>query len=272
MCFATPGLPQGLRLDQDGFVAAYPAVPHEAVFRTLDRDPERIDNLKRFLNSMMADTTIDTVYKASYILATAMHEGRCAGDAWQMTWSPVSETRGGSTASYWNSVVVRNLAKVPLDKDGAPIEPLKDAHGASRLGRRHASAVSDADLPHYHPATKLISRTFNGRGYVQLTWLENYLTIGETIGMGNQLACNPDLVLEHDTAFRIAADGMRLGCFMGNRHHVEGQGRIGGHKLDDYGKDYVRARAIVNGGGDAAEDIARYATIFERLIQDNRLV
>lgn len=269
-CFGTQSLPQGLRLDQDAFVDAYKRVRHEAVFASLTSQ-ERVDNLKRFLNSMAADATIDTVFKASYILATAIHEGRSADTAWQMTWDPVSESSGNG-APYWSAVYVRDLQHRPLDENGELIDPLpptKDAKGKIHQ-QPHPGAITDANLPRHYPKDKLIKRIFNGRGYVQLTWLENYVSLGETIGIGKKLAADPELALDHDTAYKIASVGMIQGCFMGRRTYTEGQGRTGGHKLADY-TDYVKARAIINGGGDRAEDIARYARIFEQLIQDSRL-
>ncbi len=66
---------------------------------------------------------------------------------------------------------------------------------------------------------------------------------------------------------------MHKGCFMGeHRRYVAGQGRFDGHKLSDYGNNYVAARAIINAGGDCADEIAGQAVIFEKLIQDHRLI
>jgi hypothetical protein len=268
-CFATPGLPMGLWLDQDGFVTAYKALKHEPLFSTLASNKTWEDNLKRFLTSMQNDPDITDVYQASYMMATAMHEGRSAHDKWRMTWSPVEETAGGGQ-KYWDPVVVKDLDGVPLNADGTQIAPLPAAPVKTPPGR-HAHAHKAH--PNY-PADKFIKRVFNGRGYVQLTWLDNYTSMGEAIGMGNKLACDPTLVLDHDVAYKITSVGMRLGCFRGKRTRIRGQGLSGGHKLADYGHDYVAARAIINGAEHPPVDkeIARYAGIFERLIQDNRLI
>ena len=268
-CFATPGLPLGLWLDQDGFVTAYKALRHEPLFSTLAINKTWEDNLKRFLTSMQNDTDIADVYQASYMMATAIHEGRSASDKWRMTWSPVEETPGGGE-KYWDPVVVKDLDGVPLNADGTQVAALP-APPVKAVPGHHAHVHKPH--PHY-PADKLIKRVYNGRGYVQLTWLDNYTSLGEAIGMGNKLACDPTLVLDHDVAYKIMSVGMRLGCFRGKRTRVRGHGLSGGHKLSDYGHDYVAARAIINGAEDPPVDkeIARYAGIFERLIQDNRLI
>lgn len=81
-----------------------------------------------------------------------------------------------------------------------------------------------------------------GRGYVQITWDRNYRKFG----------LNPDerdKALEPDTAYMIAARGMREGLFTGK-------------KLSDYTDlnppDYRNARKIIN-GLDRADEIAEIA-------------
>lgn len=90
---------------------------------------------------------------------------------------------------------------------------------------------------------------YYGRGYIQLTWQRNYAKFG--------LAEKPDKALEPDTAYMIAARGMREGLFTGKR-------------LSDYitdgDVDYVNARKIVN-GLDRANDIAAIAEKFERILK-----
>lgn len=90
---------------------------------------------------------------------------------------------------------------------------------------------------------------YYGRGYIQLTWRANYAKF--------HLADNPDKALEPDTAYMIAARGMREGLFTGK-------------KLSDYINDrevdYFEARRIVN-GLDRAELIAGYAQKFERILR-----
>ena len=77
---------------------------------------------------------------------------------------------------------------------------------------------------------------YRGRGYVQLTWKNNYQTMSDLLGV--DLVGNPDLALDNDYAADILVIGMRDGLFTGKR-------------LDDYINyekcDFLGARKIVNG-------------------------
>jgi len=91
---------------------------------------------------------------------------------------------------------------------------------------------------------------YYGRGFVQITWRDNYKRIGDLIGV--DLADNPDLALNLDVATRILFQGMTRGLFTGK-------------KLTDYFNssrdDPVGARAIIN-INDKAELIAGYHQAF----------
>ncbi len=95
-----------------------------------------------------------------------------------------------------------------------------------------------------------------GRGFVQLTWRENYLKAGQKIGV--DLIANPDAAMEPDNAAQILVIGSRDGWFTGKR-------------LGDYittGKsDFVNARRIINGTDKAAE-IAAIAREYETALAD----
>mgnify|MGYP003606533765 CR=1 FL=1 len=94
-----------------------------------------------------------------------------------------------------------------------------------------------------------------GRGYVQLTWKNNYERAGKAIGV--DLVNNPDLAMKPEYAARIMVEGMLEGWFTGK-------------KLSDYlggdRKDYVNARRIIN-GTDRASEIAEYARQFEAALK-----
>lgn len=90
-----------------------------------------------------------------------------------------------------------------------------------------------------------------GRGYVQLTWRQNYLKADSELGLGGKLAADYDLALDPIIAAKIIVRGMMEGWFTGK-------------KLSDYlGKtnDFVNARRIIN-GTDHANDIASIAGNF----------
>jgi len=91
---------------------------------------------------------------------------------------------------------------------------------------------------------------YAGRGFVQLTWRNNYRRVGEKLGI--DLEDMPQLALELDVAASILVRGMQEGWFTGRR-------------LDQYfnetTEDWINARRIVN-GTDKAKPIAAYGQAF----------
>ncbi|HEX2684894.1 MAG TPA: glycoside hydrolase family 19 protein [Ferruginibacter sp.] len=88
---------------------------------------------------------------------------------------------------------------------------------------------------------------FYGRGFVQLTWYENYDKAGKKLN--RNFINNPENVMELTNATKIMFMGMAEGWFTGK-------------KLGDYfnanKEDWVNARRIIN-GLDRADWIASYA-------------
>jgi putative chitinase len=101
---------------------------------------------------------------------------------------------------------------------------------------------------------------YYGRGYVQLTWKNNYAKAGTKLGV--DLVGNPDLAMNAALAARIMREGMEGGWFSGK-------------KLSDYlpasgtatREQYMNARRIIN-GTDRADLVEDYAQAFERALID----
>jgi predicted chitinase len=95
---------------------------------------------------------------------------------------------------------------------------------------------------------------FYGRGFIQLTWINNYVRMGEKLNL--PLKMQPNLALEPEVAARIAALGMRDGLFTGK-------------KLSDFSHpdayDFHNARTIIN-GLDCADKIALIAKRYRAVI------
>lgn len=92
------------------------------------------------------------------------------------------------------------------------------------------------------------SGNFWGRGFVQLTWIENYQMWSKRTG--KDLVGNPDLVAKDPKlASRILVEGMRDGTFTGVKL---------GNYINGSRQDFFGARAIVN-DGDRNGLIANYA-------------
>lgn len=94
-----------------------------------------------------------------------------------------------------------------------------------------------------------------GRGYVQITWRDNYQKMGSRLGI--PLVEQPDLALDPRDAASICVVGMAEGMFTGRR--LAQYDRPGGEF------DWVGSRAIVN-GSDRAGLIAGYARYYRRFV------
>lgn len=109
-------------------------------------------------------------------------------------------------------------------------------------GRGKGRAYGKADIE--------TGKTYYGRGYVQLTWKDNYAKFAKKYDL--DLVWRPDLALQPAIAVRILFDGMIEGTFTGK-------------KLADFftptASGWENARRIVN-GTDKAALIADYARAF----------
>lgn len=94
---------------------------------------------------------------------------------------------------------------------------------------------------------------FIGRGYVQITWEDNYKRFGQLLNI--DLVGKPDLALRPEISWKITELGMARGLFTGKS------------LLDYFNEktDWVNARKIIN-GLDRAEKIANYAIKIYRVI------
>lgn len=95
--------------------------------------------------------------------------------------------------------------------------------------------------------TNLRYYPYYGRGYVQLTWTDNYKKYASILNL--PLLDKPDLVMNPSHALFILIDGFKRGVFTGQ-------------KIEDYingaNTDYVNARRCIN-ATDKAQEIARLA-------------
>ncbi|WP_422376821.1 hypothetical protein [Roseibium sp.] len=110
-------------------------------------------------------------------------------------------------------------------------EPVKEAYWLSESWRRK-------NLKYY---------PYYGRGYVQLTWENNYELYESILGL--DLKDDPDIALRHDVALFVIAHGMKMGSFTSR-------------KLEQYitknSTDFINARRVIN-GTDKASEIAALA-------------
>lgn len=145
--------------------------------------------------------------------------------------------------AYMLATTYHETGKVMDGKMERTMQPISEV-GKGR-GRKYGQRIKMNGRP--YADTMAI---FYGRGFVQLTWYENYQKAG--LKLGNDLLHNPELALSLPVATKILFAGMMEGWFTGK-------------KLSDYfngGKeDWVNARKIIN-GLDRAELIAGYGKKF----------
>lgn len=111
-------------------------------------------------------------------------------------------------------------------------------------GRKYGGKIKRSGVPYSSP-----DAIYYGRGFVQLTWNENYELMGRLLGI--DLLNNPELALTVPVATRILFEGMTKGA--------SSFGDFTGKCLEMYFsptvEDPVGARRIIN-GKDRAEKIA----------------
>lgn len=117
-------------------------------------------------------------------------------------------------------------------------------------GYRYGKKIKRSGIPYTLP-----DKIYYGRGYVQLTWYENYETMGRLLGIN--LLQNPELALHPNFAAQIMFEGMT----MGNSHFGDFTGKSLENYFNDKKEDWVNARKIIN-GLDKAELIAGYGKKF----------
>lgn len=99
-----------------------------------------------------------------------------------------------------------------------------------------------------------LNHLYYGRGFVQITWLSNYVKARKELGV--DFVNKPELALDFDNAINITLYGMTEGWFTGRRLSTY---------INTQKTDYVNARYIIN-GSDRAGAIAVYAIEFQKAI------
>jgi putative chitinase len=116
-------------------------------------------------------------------------------------------------------------------------------------GHPYGKKLKEGKAGHHIPYT-MPDELYYGRGYVQLTWYENYEAMGHLLQI--PLLVNPALALVPQNAANIMIKGMMGGIFTGvslNKYFTNTK------------TDWINARKIIN-GLDQAAAIAGYAQAF----------
>lgn len=128
-----------------------------------------------------------------------------------------------------------------------------EEYGKGR-GRTYGKKFKQSGKPYTYP-----DKLYYGRGYVQLTWYDNYERMGNILKI--PLLEQPELALRPDIAADIMFEGMTKSLSL--------KGDFTGKYLELYfnetKEDWFNARRIIN-GIDRAELIADYAKKFYSII------
>jgi predicted chitinase len=100
---------------------------------------------------------------------------------------------------------------------------------------------------------------FYGRGFVQVTWYENYKKLTKANDKGWDFFSNPSLLLELVPSAWAMVYGMKNGLFTGKKLSTFIQ------QNDLKKNDFINARKVVN-GLDKAEKIAEYTQTFKNAL------
>ena len=264
--------------DKDAFREAY-----VAAFKNVPRfNVGSIPDLVRVLRMMEEDPDMTDLRWMAYLLATAFIESSATVQVTRQSrdrqghmvtrrvkvwrsFTPVEEGGHGRGKDYGRPVKLRGLEDGSIrvtewDGDQWLISPA----GSARPLR--ADLVRGADWkvkasPAY-VSEEGDERFYFGRGFVQLTWWNNYLATSLMLGRGLDLLLDPDLVDEPEIAYKIISTGMRTGKGFAN-------GRTFSQFFHGDHTDYVHARSMVNGKSHQFE-IGAIAQRFEKVLFASR--
>jgi len=157
---------------------------------------------------------------------------------------------GAAKAAGWPLAFTAYALATACHETAYTMQPVREAFWLSEKWRR-------AHLRYY---------PFYGRGYVQLTWNNNYKKADSELGLGGSLTSNLDLALDPEIAAKIMVKGMQEGWFAGDK---SGKRHTMVRHLPDNGaatvEQFTSARRIIN-GTDKARKIAGEALEFQKAL------
>jgi hypothetical protein len=220
-------------LDQLGFEETTPATPPAPDPPPAFSGSAGLDNPQAFFDSVRATRVLGNSLKPDQVsgLEAILNVAKAAG--WPLAFTAYALATAAHETAY-------------------TMQPVKEAYWLSENWRRNHLR--------YYP--------FYGRGYVQLTWQENYQKADRELGLDGSLNGNLERALEPDIAAKVMVKGMQEGWFAGDRNNGPrhtlarhlGDGNTGSED------QFTSARRIIN-GTDKAEKIAGEALKFQTALQ-----
>lgn len=131
-------------------------------------------------------------------------------------------------------------------------------------GRPYGSKLKRSKQPYTTP-----NKIYYGRGYVQLTWYENYELMSRLLYNDNRLLVQPELLLDCKVATEVMFEGMTKG----SSSFGDFTGKCLEMYFNDTTEDWINARRIINGVRkgetlpDKANEIKEYSLRFLEAIK-----
>jgi putative chitinase len=170
----------------------------------------------------------------------------------------IEEILDSCTKHKWPVSWVAYALATAYHETAGTMQPIKEYGGRSYYMEMYDISGKNPKRARLMGNTVLgMGALYCGRGFVQLTWYNNYLKAGQKLGV--DLVKNPDLAMQCHIASKILIYGMEEGWFTGK-------------KLSDYlgtkpgtlGQ-FTSCRRIIN-GTDKALLIAQYAIEFQKAL------
>ena len=157
---------------------------------------------------------------------------------------------------------------------GALMQPVREGFAKTDAGAVAAvTAFCKKKGIKNYAARQPNGNSYYGRGYVQLTFADNYKKMGKTLGVGNALFDDPDKVLTPKTGADILIAGMLGGLFRPAKGKItkyftadthnwfdaremingdknvktKGNKKTNGQMITDYGKGFFAALVLASG-------------------------
>jgi len=219
-----------LGLEKDEAEALPVAVPVSAV--PTETGPVGLDNPQAFFDAVRSSGLFSGALKPDQVRGL---ETVCAA----------------AKAASWPLAFTAYALATAVHETAYTMQPVREAFWLTEKWRR-------ANLRYY---------PFYGRGYVQLTWKNNYERADRELGLSGSLLGNLDLAMDPGIAAKIMVKGMHEGWFAGGQN---GQRHTLARHLPANGAATVEqltsARRIIN-GTDKAKKIAAEAMKFQAALQ-----
>jgi predicted chitinase len=175
----------GIKVDIDKSISLYKSKGGKIAFE---------NDLKKTLGYVANDNRINDVRELAYLLATAQVEGEYSLTRWEADYICKDSSGKRMTGrSYFGTLPDNKPCKSALDYYCGTQKKASYCYGDKAESRE--IVFDKRGLPYF------------GRGLIGVTWSDNYLKRGQSIGLGDALLKDPDLIIKKPKiSYDVAVD------------------------------------------------------------------